>query len=80
MSEPLTELDASLDVLVVAMQDLRDLEGLVDGMAGYEAVLRLIPVGSPFAIEALGVSRIWGALSAVATEILKLREVANGSA
>jgi len=80
MSDHISNLDGCLDDLVVALQEVRDLEGLIVGLSGYEIALGLIPISNPIAVDALGVSRIWGAISAVASEILKLREVANGNA
>lgn len=79
-AEPISNLDERLTDLVVALQEVRALEEVVVGLRAYEAVLGLVPVGDPSAITALGLARVWSALADTADEILKLREVANGSA
>ncbi len=78
-NEPISQLDECLDALAVALQEVRDLADLVAGLRAYEAALGLVSISDPQAASAMGIARVWSALSATAEEILKLREVANGN-
>ncbi|MCW2738862.1 hypothetical protein [Nocardioides sp.] len=73
--EPLTRLDETLDVLSVAIARVPDLPGLIDGLEGYELLLRFVSVHQPGAVDAVAVAPVWHALAAVATEVLTLRNI-----
>lgn len=75
LNEPLTRLDETLDALTVALAQTPDLPGLIDGFAGYEALLRFVSPHHPAAAEAVAVSAVWSALTDVATEVLTLRHL-----
>ena len=75
MNTPLTDLDARCDDLVRALAQTPDLPGLIDGLQGYELLLRFVSPSHPTAVDAVAVAAVWRSLAEVATEVLSLRNM-----
>lgn len=78
--EPISELDARLDDLVLAIAQVPDLDGFRVGIEVYEVLLGLVPADAPGAIDAIAVASVWNALADVASQVGIVKGVrANGS-
>lgn len=76
--QPLSNLDAAVDELCVALARTPDLEGLIEGISLYAHALPFLPVDDPLVVDALSVAPVWAALAKTASEVLALRKESDG--
>lgn len=78
-NSPLSNLDTAVDRLLEALTTVADLDGLIEGLRGYEPFLALLRPDAEGAVDALAIAAVWGQLANVAGEVLALRKgVADG--